>query len=304
MQHISYVLLSKLERFDLMITQVLLNGVLIGGIYASFAIGFSLIFGVLRIVNIVHGEFIMLGAFITYWLYIMFGVDPFFSLPVSFIILFAFGYLLQRFVINRIMESPEIMSLLLTFGLSLIIVNICLVLWKGDYRLVNTAYAGANIELGFILIPYMRLATFAFAIFAVVGLQLFLQRTDTGRAIKATAQNKDGARLQGVNPARIYAITYALGAGITAVAGSLLSLSFSVFPAMGGDYLLFSFFIVVLGGMGDLPGAFVGGLILGILQSLATNFIGAGLTYILIFVVLYGMLIVRPTGIFGRGITE
>jgi len=287
-----------------MITQVLLNGFLIGGIYASFAVGFSLIFGVLRIVNIVHGEFIMLGAFVTYWLYIIFGIDPFLSLPISFIILFAFGYLLQRFVINRIMGSPEIMSLLLTFGLSLIIVNICLVLWKGDYRLVSTAYAGANIELGFILIPYMRLVTFAFAIFAVMGLQLFLQRTDTGRAIKATAQNKDGARLQGVNPARIYAITFALGAGITAVAGSLLSLSFSVFPAMGGDYLLFSFFIVVLGGMGDLPGAFVGGLVLGILQSLATNFIGAGLNYILIFVVLYGTLIVRPTGIFGRGVIE
>jgi len=287
-----------------MITQVLLNGFLIGGIYASFAVGFSLIFGVLRIVNIVHGEFIMLGAFITYWLYSIFGIDPFLSLPVSFVILFGFGYLLQRFVINRIIEAPEIMSLLLTFGLSLIIVNVALILWKGDYRLVNPGYAGANLELGILLVPCIRLATCVFALLAVGGLQFFLQHTDTGRAIKATSQNKDGARLQGVNPARIYAITFALGAAITAVAGSLLSMSFSVFPAMGGDYLLFSFFIVVVGGMGDLPGALVGGFILGILQSLVTNFMGAGLSYIVMFLVLYVMLIVRPTGIFGRGLIE
>jgi len=287
-----------------MLLQVLLNGILIGGIYASFAVGFSLIFGVLRIVNIVHGEFIMLGAFITYWLYSIFGIDPFLSLPVSFILLFAGGYLLQRFVINRIIEAPEIMSLLLTFGLSLIIVNIALIVWKGDYRLVNPEYAGANLELGTLIIPYIRLATCVFALLAVGGLQFFLQHTNTGRAIKATSQNKDGARLQGVNPARIYAITFALGAAITAIAGSLLSMSFSVFPAMGGDYLLFSFFIVVVGGMGDLPGALVGGFILGILQSLVTNFIGAGLNYIVIFLVLYIMLITRPAGIFGRGLIE
>jgi len=287
-----------------MLLQVLLNGILIGGIYASFAVGFSLIFGVLRIVNIVHGEFIMLGAFITYWLYSIFGIDPFLSLPVSFILLFAGGYLLQRFVINRIIEAPEIMSLLLTFGLSLIIVNIALIVWKGDYRLVNPEYAGANLELGTLIIPYIRLATCVFALLAVGGLQFFLQHTNTGRAIKATSQSKDGARLQGVNPARIYAITFALGAAITAIAGSLLSMSFSVFPAMGGDYLLFSFFIVVVGGMGDLPGALVGGFILGILQSLVTNFIGAGLNYIVIFLVLYIMLITRPAGIFGRGLIE
>ena len=287
-----------------MLLQILLNGILIGGIYASFAVGFSLIFGVLRIVNIVHGEFIMLGAFITYWLYSIFGIDPFLSLPVSFALLFVGGYLLQRFVINRIIEAPEIMSLLLTFGLSLIIVNIALIVWKGDYRLVNPEYAGANLELGTLIIPYIRLATCVFALLAVGGLQFFLQHTNTGRAIKATSQNKEGARLQGVNPARIYAITFALGAGITAIAGSLLSMSFSVFPAMGGDYLLFSFFIVVVGGMGDLPGALVGGFILGILQSLVTNFIGAGLNYIVIFLVLYVMLITRPTGIFGRGLIE
>jgi len=285
-----------------MLTQVLINGILIGGIYASFAVGFSLIFGVLRIVNILHGEFIMLGAFITYWLFKLYGIDPFLSIPVSFVILFIFGFLIQRYIINRIIEAPEIMSLLLTFGLSLIISNLALTVWKGDYRLVNPEYAGANFKILSFTIPYVRLATFSFALAAVGALYLFLQRTDLGRAIKATSQNKIGARIQGVRPSMIYAVTFGLGAAITAVSGSLISLSFSVFPSMGGDYLLFSFFIVVLGGLGHIPGALAGGLILGILQSLSTNFLGAGMTYILVFIVLYVVLIVRPAGIFGKGL--
>ena len=277
-----------------MMLQVLLDGVLMGGIYASCAVGFSLIFGVLRIINIVHGEFIMLGAFTTYWLHSLLGIDPFVSLPVSFALLFGFGYLLQRYVINRVIEAPEVMSLLLTFGLSLIISNLALIAWKGDYRLVNPSYAALNLRVSSITVPYIRLATFLFALAAIAGLYWFLHRTDMGRAIRATAQNKDGARLQGVNPASIYAITFGLGAGITAVAGSLLSMSFSIFPSMGSDYLLFAFFIVVVGGLGSLPGSLLGGLVLGILQSVSTNLFGAGLTYVLIFAVLYLVLIARP----------
>ncbi len=284
--------------------QVLLNGILMGGIYASVAVGFSLIFGVLRIINVVHGEFIMLGAFITYWLFALFHVDPFLSIPVSFVILFACGFLLQRFVINRIIQAPEIMSLLLTFGLSLIIANIALTAWTGDYRLVNPEYAGASLKIGALTIPYVRLATFLFAVVAVSGLYIFLQRTDVGRAIRGTAQNKDGARLQGVRPSSVYAVTFALGAAITGVAGSFISLNFSVYPAMGGDYLLFSFFIVVIGGMGHIPGALAGGLILGILQSVVTSFISGGVMYIFMFAILYVVLIVRPAGIFGKGIVE
>ncbi len=244
----------------------------------------------------------MIGAFITYWLYKIYGIDPFLSIPISFSVLFIFGYLLQRYVINKIIEAPEVMSLLLTFGLSLIIANLALTVWKGDYRLVNPGYAGANFEIASLTIPYLRLATFVFATATMAGLYAFLQRTDLGRAIRATAQNKEGARLQGIRPGRIYAVTFALGAAVTGVAGSLLSMSFSVFPAMGGDYLLFSFFIVVVGGMGYIPGALAGGLILGVLQSVVTSFAGAGVTHILIFFVLYVVLIIRPAGIFGKGL--
>jgi branched-chain amino acid transport system permease protein len=287
-----------------MFLQVLLNGILMGGIYASFAVGFSLIFGVLRIVNIVHGEFIMLGAFVTYWLFSLYKIDPFITIPISFGVLFFFGFFLQKYIVNRIINAPEISSLLLTFGLSLIISNLALIAWKGDYRLVNPEYAGNSLQIANLTIPYVRLATFIFATVAVSFFYLFLHKTDMGRAIRATAQNKDGARLQGVHPERIYAITFGLGAAITGVAGSFLSLSFSVFPAMGGDYLLFSFFIVVVGGLGHIPGALAGGLILGILQSFTTNFINAGMTYIVMFGILYLMLILRPAGIFGKGIVE
>ena len=201
-------------------------------------------------------------------------------------------------------EEPEVMSLLLTFGLSLIISNLALIAWKGDYRLVNPSYASLNFRAFSMTIPYIRLSTFYFSLADIVGLYLFLQNTDMGRAIRATSQNKDGARLQGVSPASIYAITFGLGAGITAIAGSLLSMSFSIFPSMGGDYLLFAFFIVVVGGLGHLPGSLAGGLLLGILQSLSTNLFGAGMTYILIFAVLYLVLIVRPGGIFGKGLVS
>lgn len=287
-----------------LLAQAFANGLLIGGIYASFAIGFSLVFGVLRIVNIIHGEFIMLGAFGSYWLYKLWGIDPFQSIPIVFAALFVFGYLLQKTFINKIIDAPEVMSLLLTFGLSLIIANMALMAWGGDYRMVNPPYAGANFELGQLIIPYIRLATFIFALLAVGGLYLFLQHTSIGQAIRATAQNKAGARLQGVNPTFIYAITFGIGAGVTGIAGCLLSMSFSIFPSMGADYLLFSFFIVVLGGMGYIPGALVGGLILGVLQSLITTYLNAGLTYIIMFVILYIVLVMRPSGLFGKGVVE
>ena len=287
-----------------MLLQVLINGILIGGMYAAFSVGFCLVFGVLRIINIIHGEFIMIGAFATYWLYDLYHVDPLVSIPISFFILFILGYLLERYIIHRITEAPEIMSLLLTFGMSLIIANLALTAWKADYRIVNPPYSGANFAIGDLTISYIRLVTFIFSIIAVAGLFMFLQKTETGRAIRATAQNKEGARLLGVNPFRIYAITFALGAGITGVAGSLLSLNFTIFPTMGAEYLLFSFLVVVVGGMGYIPGALVGGLLVGILQSVATNYLGAGMTAVILFFVLYMTLILRPTGIFGKGLSE
>jgi branched-chain amino acid transport system permease protein len=285
------------------IFQFLLDGFLIGGIYAAFAVGFSLIFGVIRIVNIVHGEFIMLGAFITYWLFNIYGIDPFVTIPISFVILFGVGYMMQRYIINRVVDI-EIMTLLLTFGLSLIIANTALMIWKPDYRMVSPAYAASNFEFMGLTVSVVRLITFVIAIITVTCLWLFLQRTDTGRAIRAASQNRDRAMSLGVNIEHIYAFTYGLGAAIAGIAGSILGMSFVIFPAMGGEYLLLSFSIVVLGGMGYIPGALFGGILLGVLTSAFTNYFSAGIMYVLIFGLIYLILVIRPTGLFGKGVKE
>jgi branched-chain amino acid transport system permease protein len=284
--------------------QSVINGVLLGGIYAAYSAGFSLIFGVMGVVNIFHGEMVMLGAFITYWMFTLFQIDPFLTLPLSIISLFIFGYLVQRFVINRVVEAPPMISYLLTFGIHLIIAYTALWVWTADFRTVTTRYSGSNADLVGIIIPYARLATFGLALIVVAGLYILLSKTEVGRAIQATAQDKEVARLMGVKVHRVYAITFGIGAAITGMAGSLIATYFIVFPQMGLPYTIIAFCVVVLGGMGYIPGALWGGFILGIVQSLTATYLSAGLSGAFSFILLFVMLIVRPAGIVGKGIVE
>ena len=288
----------------LLFLQSLINGILLGGIYASYSAGFSLIFGVMGVINIFHGEMVMLGAFLTYWLFTLCHIDPFLTLPVSFFSLFAFGYLAQSFVIHRVVESPPMFSYILTFGIHLIIAYSALWVWTADFRTVTTGYSGLNANMGGVIIPCARLATFGLALIVVAGLYLLLNKTEAGRAIRATAQDKEMARLMGVNITRTYALTFGVGAAITGVAGSLISTYFVIYPQMGLSYTIIAFCVVVLGGMGYIPGAFWGGLILGVLQSLTATYLNAGLSGALTFILLFIMLILRPAGIAGRGIVE
>jgi len=286
------------------IGQALINGILLGGIYAVYSAGFSLIFGVMGVVNLAHGELVMVGAFITYWIFFLLKFDPFLTIPVSMAVLFILGYLLQRFIINRVIEEPPIMSYLATFGIHLLMANIALLWWTADFRTVTTSYSGVNFSVGGIIIPYARLATFGIALVVVASLYYILQKTDIGRAIQATAQDKQMARLMGVNVGRVYAITFGLGASITGLSGSLVSTYFVIFPFMGLEYTIIAFCVVVLGGMGYIPGALIGGLILGILQSFAATFLTAGVSIALTFIILFLVLVLRPAGIVGKGIIE
>ena len=288
----------------LLFLQSLANGILLGGIYASYSAGFSLTFGVMGVINIFHGEMVMLGAFLTYWLFTLFHMDPFLTVPLSFFSLFVFGYLVQKFVINRVVEAPPMNSYILTFGIHLIIAYTALWVWTADFRTVTTSYSGTNVNIGGIIIPYARLATFVLALIVVAGLYFLLHRTEIGRAIQATAQDKEIARLMGVNIRQIYAITFGIGAAITGTAGSLISTYFIIFPQMGLSYTIVAFCVVVLGGMGYLPGALYGGLILGVVQSLTATYLSAGLSGALTFILLFTMLVLRPAGILGRGIVE
>ena len=288
----------------MLIVQALINGVLLGGIYATFSVGFSLIFGVMGVVNIAHGDLIMLGAFGTFWLFKLLGFDPFMTLPITFLAMFGVGYILQRFVINRVVGAPPIMSYIMTFGLHLMITNLALLAFTADPRNVITSYAGANIQIGGLSLPIVKGITFILCLGIIYGLNFLLKNTQPGRAIQATAQDREMARLMGINVRKIFALTFGLGAGITAFAGSLVASFRHVEPGMGLPYTIIAFCVVVLGGMGHIPGALIGGLILGVVGSLSTVLLTSGWSTAITFFLLFLMLLVRPSGITGKGIVE
>jgi branched-chain amino acid transport system permease protein len=225
----------------LLFAQSLINGILLGGIYAACAAGFSLAFGVMRVVNLSHGDFVMLGAFTTYWLFVLAGIDPFLTLPITLVTLYFLGFFLQRIAINRLIGMPPILSYLLTFGIHLVLSNAALRVWTADYRSVKTAYTGLNLTLWGVVIPYSRMATFALAMGLIVGLHLLLYRTEIGRAVRATAQDREMARLVGVRIYRVYTFSFALAAGITGLAGSLISQTFIIYPQMGLPFTITAF---------------------------------------------------------------
>jgi len=282
--------------------QALATGLLTGGVYAAYSSGFSLIFGVMNIVNIFHGELIMIGAFTTYWLYSLYHLDPFLTLPFSILSAGATGYIFQRFVINRVVEAPPMMSYLCTFGVHLILGNLALLLWSADFRTVTPSYSGANLSVGGLTIPIVRLATFAIAICTTFAMYLFLEKARYGKAIRAASQDRETARLVGINIGKTYAFTFALGAAITGLAGGLISMHFVIYPQMGLPYTIIAFCVVVVGGMGYMPGALVGGLLLGVIQSLAATYLSSGLSIAITFILLFLILVMKPKGIMDKGI--
>jgi len=286
---------------DTVLIQALINGLLLGGVYAAYSAGFSLIFGVMGVVNLAHGELIMLGAFTSYWMFVYFHMDPYFTLPFAMVFLFIFGYVIQKYIINRVIEQPHIMSYILTFGIHLMVANLALKIWTHDFRSITTSYSGANAAVWGLNIPYSRLITFCIALVVIWLLWFFLTRTETGRAIRATSMDKEVARLMGVNVREIYAITFGIGAAITGLAGASISPFVIIFPEMGLGYTIIAFCVVVLGGMGYMPGALWGGIILGVAQSLAATYLSGGISVALTFVMLFFVLIFRPAGIVGKG---
>jgi branched-chain amino acid transport system permease protein len=292
-----------------LLAQDLVNGILAGGILAVVALGFSLVWGIMNIINLAHGAYVMLGAYVTWQLFTSFHVDPFLSLPLSFIVLFALGYLIQRYLINWVARAPVLTTFLITFGLALLIVNIALLIWSGDTRGVTTAYTGTNFTLLGVTVPWAKLYTL-FAALAITGvLYLWLQRSKTGRAIRATSMDIGAAQLAGVRVAQIYAIVYGLGAGLAGVAGTLVSLSYSLNPSMGQPFLIKAFVVCVLGGLGSVEGALIGGIVYGVVEAFASqidftigaqHISGTGLQDAVALLVLLIVLIVRPTGIMGR----
>jgi branched-chain amino acid transport system permease protein len=284
-----------------MLLQTVINGLLLGGIYVVVAIGLSLIFGVTHEINLAHGEFVMLGGFTGYWLYVFFKINPYLSCIIIFFLFGAIGYVLQKHVINRVVEAPLIISLVLLFGISLFFRNAALYVWSADRRSVSTAISGKYLTFFGANVSVSRIIALGIGIICVIGLFIFLHKTKTGKAIQATAQDSEAAKLLGIETLRIYNLAFAIGIGLTALAGGLLASIISIHPTMGVSYTLYAFFVVVIGGLGYMPGTLVGGLTLGLMQSFITIYVGAQFTFLLSFLGLYIILVLRPRGIFGKG---
>jgi len=281
--------------------QAILNGILLGGIYIAISVGLSFAFGVMHLINIAQGDLVMLGAFMGYWIYIFVGIDPIFTFPLIFIVFLAIGYVTQKSLVASVMGAPPLMNLVLFFGVSIAIGNAALFIWSPIARITTTELSGASLSFGGLSMPIARLLAFMFSLAMVLSLFVFLRRTKTGMAIVATAQDREAARLMGVDVEKTFAITLGIGFGTAGMAGGLICQIVSITPTMGGIYTLFAFFITVLGGMGYLPGTLVGGLLLGILQSLIITYQSTSIVYLVLFLILYLVLVFRPKGIFGKG---
>lgn len=280
--------------------QLLVNGILIGSIYACMAIGFSLIWGVIGVINVAQGELLMLGAFGTYWLFTLFAISPFLTIPIVIIAMFLVGYLIQHTIINRVVKHSLFITLLLTFGLSVFIRQMGLRLWSANMRYIPVSFATASYEMLGLNLPAAKLITFPIALLLTGICWFFLKYTRTGQAIRATAQNQRAASLAGVKIKHIYAITFGLSAAIVGAAGSLVSLIWPIYPHMGIPFTVRSFVIVILGGLGSIPGALLGGFIIASAESFGGYFLGTEWKLCISLALLVITLIVRPKGLFGR----
>lgn len=284
----------------MLITQNIINGLLLGGLYAAVALGFSLVWGVMNVINLAHGAFIMIGAYVTFWIFYFFNVDPFATIPVAMAVTFGLGYVLQKYIVNLIVRTQVFMVFILTFGLEILLQNITNLICTADFRSITTAYSGAGLSLGPFTIPYIRLGIGGLAILLTVLLSLFLNRTRTGNAIKATSLNKEGALLVGVDIGKIYTITFAISAATAGAAGSLLGNIVAISPYMGGTYTFKAALIVCLGGLGSIPGVIAGGLVVGIAETMGSYLISPGYKEFVSFALLVAILAVRPQGIMGK----
>jgi branched-chain amino acid transport system permease protein len=280
--------------------QSLLSGVLIGGAYALIGVGLTIIFGVMRIINFAHGDLVMLGMYASYFLFTLGNVDPFVSIVFVFPLLFLFGAILQKTVINKVLNALPQNQILLTIGIGLILSNTMMLLFTSDYRIISTTYSSGSFRVGEISVSTPLLLSFVITAAVTAALYWFLLKTDTGQAIRATAQDRDAAQLMGVNVKRMSILATGIGAGLAAVAGSLISPTYYIFPQVGQPFTLKAFVIVVLGGMGSVMGATVGGIIIGATESLAGAYISSGLKDLVVYVLFLLILLFKPAGLFGK----
>ncbi len=294
----------KLEVF----LQTLIQGLLMGGLYALIGLGMTLIMGVMKIINLAHGELMMVAMYVAYWMFVLFHIDPYLSVFVATPLLFLLGVAIQKFLINPVLRVDSILpenQVILTVGVGMVLANLATIFFTSDYRSTPVSYAtdawylsdywrSSPIELS-LSVPWT--VSFIFAVAITVALWFFLSRTDTGKSIRATAQDSDAALLMGVNVGFMRAVTFGIGAGLVGAAGCLFIPIYYLFPALGGQFTLIAFVITILGGLGSTVGAIIGGLVLGIFESMTATYIGMGWAPVGRFVVFIACLIFLPGGV-------
>lgn len=283
-----------------LVLQVILTGLLMGGIYALLSLGLTLVFGVIRIINFAHGEFLMLAMYATFWLNKSYHIDPYISLFIVTPIFFVFGVITYLIILKPILNHSAIMQVFATVGLSILFINVALFLWSPNYRTIETSYSNVVFTLGGISLGFTKLIAFFVALSITLILFVFLKYTMTGKAIRAIVQDRIAANILGIDVNRVYCVAMGIGIALVGAAGTLLMPIYYVFPTVGTYFVLISFVVVVLGGLGDMIGALFGGLIIGIIEELSGFFGAPGLKeaiYLLVFVI---VLILRPGGLFGK----
>jgi branched-chain amino acid transport system permease protein len=285
-------------------SQTLVFGLFVGGIYGIAAMGLALVFGVLKMLNIAHGELIMLGGYVSYWAFSTLGMDPFVSILVSVPALFLLGLLLDRVVYRHVVrlqgEEKIKNSLLVSFGLTLVLQNLAQWGFTADERAIQVAYTGSGLHLAGVTLPYTRLGSFGIAIVVALLAHFFLHRTYTGKAIMATAEDYEAAELSGINIHRVYMLTFALGAAIAGIAGTLVVITYGISPSIGILWTLKALIVIVLAGTGSILGAFPAGILLGVVEAVSGAFIGSTYREVIGLVMFVLVLILRPRGLFAR----
>jgi branched-chain amino acid transport system permease protein len=278
--------------------QSLLSGVLIGGVYALIGIGLTIIFGVMRIINFAHGDIMMIGMYLTYNLFTLAGIDPFLSIVITIPIMFVFGAVLQKLFINRVLNALPQNQILLTIGLGLI--NTMMLIYTSDYKILSTSYSSSSVSIFGISISEPLAISFVITAAITALLYWFFMRTDIGQAIRATAQDREAAQLMGINVKRMSMIAFGLGASLAGTAGALIAPTYYIFPQIGSTFTLKAFVITVLGGMGSILGATLGGILIGIAESMGAVYISSGWKDVVVFALFLLVLVFKPAGLLGK----
>lgn len=281
--------------------QLVLNGLLLGGAYAIISIGLTLIFGVVRVVNFAHGEFLMIGMYAAYLLSAHAGLHPYVAVFPIAVLLFLIGAAMQRFIIQPLLHADAHIQIFATVGVSTALLNLALLVFGADVRVVHATVGTSTIRFGEFSIVSGQLITFCVAIALVGATHLFLKTTHIGRAFRAVAQHRYAATLMGINVNLIYILAFGVGSAFVGIAAALLSTQYPAFPTVGTYFVLTAFVIVVLGGLGSMYGALCGALLIGLVDSLAGFYIAPDLKEVVYFVIFILILVFRPTGLFGSG---